>query len=226
MSEGDKFTFAYKDTLQSPLQPLMDNLEAQTYEVFERCSVKYQQYESALVLALTDIVNSRRDRQSFLTNVTPTSSEETSVMNTVSETGGSVISVPIIENEESETVVVTVVGAGRGPLVAAALSAASRVGVEVRVYAVEKNRNAVVTLRNRVISERWSNVTVLAGDMRSSQPVEKADIMVSELLGSWGCNELSPECLDGASSFLKEGGISIPCSYTSYIGKSQLILGL
>lgn len=42
MSDGDKFTFAYKDTLQSPLQPLMDNLESQTYETFERDPVKYE----------------------------------------------------------------------------------------------------------------------------------------------------------------------------------------
>ena len=31
----------------------------------------------------------------------------------------------------------------------------------------------------------------------------QADILVSELLGSFGDNELSPECLDGAQSFLK-----------------------
>lgn len=41
--------------------------------------------------------------------------------------------------------------------------------------------------------------------------------MVSELLGSWGDNELSPECLDGAQRFLKEGGVSIPQEYTSYV---------
>lgn len=46
---------------------------------------------------------------------------------------------------------------------------------------------------------------------------EKADIMVSELLGSFGDNELSPECLDGAQVHLKEDGISIPYSSTSYI---------
>jgi hypothetical protein len=40
----------------------------------------------------------------------------------------------------------------------------------------------------------------------------------SELLGSFGDNELSPECLDGAQRFLKEEtGISVPVSYTSYI---------
>ena len=33
---------------------------------------------------------------------------------------------------------------------------------------------------------------------------------------SWGDNELSPECLDGAIAYLKEGGISIPADYTSF----------
>ena len=46
-------------------------------------------------------------------------------------------------------VVITVVGAGRGPLVASSLAAARKVGVMVHVYAVEKNKNADITLRNR-----------------------------------------------------------------------------
>ena len=39
--------------------------------------------------------------------------------------------------------------------------------------------------------------------MRTINVPEQADIMVSELLGSFGDNELSPECLDGAMRFLK-----------------------
>ena len=39
--------------------------------------------------------------------------------------------------------------------------------------------------------------------MRLVDIPEKADILVTELLGSFGDNELSPECLDGASRFLK-----------------------
>ncbi len=35
------------------------------------------------------------------------------------------------------------------------------------------------------------------------QVPESVDILVSELLGSFGDNELSPECLDGAMRFLK-----------------------
>ena len=47
-----------------------------------------------------------------------------------------------------------VVGAGRGPLVASSLRAAKRAGRRVRIYAVEKNPNAVVTLQHRAISEK------------------------------------------------------------------------
>lgn len=49
--------------------------------------------------------------------------------------------------------ILMVVGAGRGPLVRASLKAADTTGRKLRVYAVEKNPNAVVTLQNLVISE-------------------------------------------------------------------------
>ena len=38
-----------------------------------------------------------------------------------------------------------VVGAGRGPLVRCSLAAAAKTGRKIKVYAVEKNPNAVVT---------------------------------------------------------------------------------
>lgn len=54
--------------------------------------------------------------------------------------------------------------------------------------------------------------------MRSFSPAHQADIIVSELLGSFGDNELSPECLDGViPRLLKPDGISIPHSYNAYI---------
>ena len=144
LSDGEKFTFSYKDTLQSPLQPLMDNLESQTYETFERDPVKYDRYEAAIARALTDLCIKR----GLLADP-------------------SLVSDGMMVTAESALppteVVVTVVGAGRGPLVAAALSASSSTGVPIRVYAVEKNMNAVVTLRNRVLTELWTNVTVIAG---------------------------------------------------------------
>lgn len=51
----------------------------------------------------------------------------------------------------------------------------------------------------------WGNVvTIISDDMRTwNKTPLKVDILVSELLGSFGDNELSPECLDGAQRFLK-----------------------
>lgn len=44
------------------------------------------------------------------------------------------------------------------------------------------------------------------------------DILVSELLGSFGDNELSPECLDGVTHLLNSvHGISIPASYSAHL---------
>jgi len=74
-------------------------------------------------------------------------------------------------------------------------------------------------------------VTLFHTDMRSWRCPKLVDILVSELLGSFGDNELSPECLDGAQrvlnrTFLRsgswliweaEGGISIPASYSAHI---------
>ncbi|EOY29107.1 SHK1 binding protein 1 isoform 2 [Theobroma cacao] len=180
LSEQDRIELGYRDFLQAPLQPLMDNLEAQTYETFEKDSVKYIQYQRAICKALLDRVP---------------------------------------DGEASTlTTVLMVVGAGRGPLVRASLQAAEETGRKLKVYAVEKNPNAVVTLHSLVKLEGWENVvTIVSCDMRLWNAPEKADILVSELLGSFGDNELSPECLDGAQRFLKQDGISIPSSYTSFI---------
>lgn len=122
------------------------------------------------------------------------------------------------DKAEDTTTVLMVVGAGRGPLVRASLQAARRAARALRVYAVEKNPNAVVTLQNLVEEEGWqAQVTVVPADMREWEAPQQADILVSELLGSFGDNELSPECLDGAQRFLRPDGISIPQSYTSYL---------
>lgn len=58
---------------------------------------------------------------------------------------------------------------------------------------------------------------VIESDMRVWVPDNKADIIVSELLGSFGDNELEPECLECAAKLLKPGGVSIPKRSVSYI---------
>lgn len=59
-------------------------------------------------------------------------------------------------------------------------------------------------------AEHWGEkVEIVHEDMRRWKAPELADILVSELLGSFGDNELSPECLDGAQAFLKGKSIYI-----------------
>mmetsp|Transcript_37992 Transcript_37992/g.27628 ORF Transcript_37992/g.27628 Transcript_37992/m.27628 type:complete len:145 (-) Transcript_37992:593-1027(-) len=119
---------------------------------------------------------------------------------------------------KDDQIVVMYFGAGRGPLIRRALSAAKRADVNVKVVALDKNPNAIVTLRNMIVDENLEDrVTLFAGDMRKLDANLKGDILMSELLGSFGDNELSPECLNPTEKFLKEGGIYLPWSYTNQV---------
>lgn len=181
----DTFAEGYHDHLQAPLQPLMDNLESATYNVFEKDPVKYRLYEQAVRLALIDRVP---------------------------------------EGSTVETVIMVVGAGARGPLVDRCISAANVCGRRVRVYAIEKNQNAIPTLLMKKEQVWGDAVEVIHVDMRYyynkyrywAAP-EQCDILVSELLGSFGDNELSPECLDGCQHVIKPNGISIPASYTSFL---------
>jgi protein arginine N-methyltransferase 5 len=58
----DSFANGYHDFLQAPLQPLLDNLQSATYQVFESDPVKYGQYELAIESALLDIFGPNSQR--------------------------------------------------------------------------------------------------------------------------------------------------------------------
>jgi len=45
-------------------------------------------------------------------------------------------------------------GAGRGPLIRRALAAAKETGANVKVIALDKNPNAIVTLRTMIVDEK------------------------------------------------------------------------
>lgn len=232
-SDVERFSIGYQDYLQAPLQPLTDNLESVTYEVFEKDPVKYDLYEKAIALALEDWVKQGK----------PASGSD-------------------------GRVVVAVVGAGRGPLVSRAIHASEAVGVEIELWAVEKNPNAYVLLQRHNEDDWNSRVNLVKSDMRSwkgplrqtstagshspqdsedrysaeevfHEPMHEPlgisssslpptasqssthcpiDILISELLGSFADNELSPECLDGILPLLNPThGISIPASYSAYL---------
>jgi protein arginine N-methyltransferase 5 len=188
-SQIERFGGGFQDYLQSPLQPLTDNLESITYEVFEKDPIKYAWYERAIAQALSDWHEQKKSTSS----------------------GDGVV-------------VIAVVGSGRGPLVTRALNASASSGVPVRVFAIEKNPNAYVLLQRHNVQTWGGRVTVVKTDMRAWKgptlpdgSFGKVDILVSELLGSFADNELSPECLDGVQHVLNpDHGISIPSSYTAH----------
>ncbi|CAI7615869.1 hypothetical protein PCG10_000239 [Penicillium crustosum] len=225
----ERFGVGYQDYLQAPLQPLTVNLESITYEVFEKDPIKYEWYEKAICKALKDWADQKK---------------------ATSHPDGKVI--------------LAVVGAGRGPLVTRALKASADAGVEIDLWAVEKNQNAFVLLQRHNDTIWDGKVTLVQSDMRSwkgplvpqqpttavtghvgeslgiesslldsqkgqhgpseiSEPQGSSmrhthvDILVSELLGSFADNELSPECLDGVNDVINPvHGISIPASYSAH----------
>ena len=198
----------FQDWLQSPLQPLADNLESATYEVFEGDPVKYDQYEKAITAAMADWKALNRPSSALPRPGRAAAAEGT---RTIPE------------------LVVTVAGAGRGPLVTRVIRASKATGVPIQLWALEKNQNAYVYLArmNRMV---WNNkVHLIKTDMRewagpiaegheATQTVTKVDILVSELLGSFADNELSPECIDGIQRHIaRPHGISIPQSYTAHL---------
>lgn len=200
----ERFGIGYQDFLQAPLQPLTVNLESITYEVFEKDPIKYDWYERAITKALSDWKEQKK----------PTS-------------------------RENGQIVIAVVGAGRGPLVTRAILAAVEAGVNIELWALEKNPNAFVHLQQKNQSTWDGTVNLVQSDMRSwkgphrqaprpssdtegysesSVTYHTIDVVISELLGSFGDNELSPECLDGVTHLINPvHGISIPASYSAHL---------
>ena len=72
-----------------------------------------------------------------------------------------------------------------------------------KFYTCTFSRDTDIRLQEKKALEWRDQVEILFGDMRQLDVPAYADILVSELLGSFGDNELSPECLDGAMRFLK-----------------------
>lgn len=56
-----------------------------------------------------------------------------------------------------QEIVVMYFGAGRGPLIRRSLKAAQRAKAKIKVIALDKNPNAIVTLRNMIEDEKLSD---------------------------------------------------------------------
>ena len=103
-----QFARGYEDYLQCPLQPLMDNLESQTYEVFEKDPVKYSEYEAAIKVQMR--VKKTPNDNYLVSSITTNFCFQAALIDMIPES-----------ELETKELVLIVVGAGRGPLVRAAL---------------------------------------------------------------------------------------------------------
>ena len=124
---------------------------------------------------------------------------------------------PLEHKSDGEKLRVLYFGAGRGPLIRNALAAAEKVGLDIEVVALDKNPISVKIITKMIEEEGLADrVTLISGDMRKINARDlQGDILMSELLGSFGDNELSPECLIPTEKYLKPGGIYLPWSYTN-----------
>lgn len=105
------------------------------------------------------------------------------------------------------TIRILVIGPGRGPLLDMVIKHACN---QDTVVAIERNVNCIETLKARLKERKL--LKLIHGDVRDVH--DTFDIVVSELLGSFGCNEACPEILQ---HFTDAHTVMIPQAYTSYL---------
>lgn len=213
----------YQDHLQHPLQPLYDNLESTTYEVFERDPIKYNLYEQAMAEAIKDTLRKQnRSKTDLFTIVVAGAGRGPLVQKAIHAAN-------INHLENCQIIVIE-----KNP--AAFLTLQQRKQAvwdrhvcrkeSIQPYSSDPQKlknlteNMILWQKNRIMPK----IVLLESDMRDAIAKflkiapGRSDLLVSELLGSFGCNEVSPECLDPAQLMLKpETGICIPQSYSSWL---------
>jgi len=120
--------------------------------------------------------------------------------------------------------VIYILGAGRGGLVGPCLEIVKarfpHLHKIVTLIAVEKNPSACISLRYKNNTLWHGKLRIIEGDMRfvlKDPDLPKADLIISELLGSFGDNELAPECLKGAEHICTPSTQFIPYQYSSLL---------
>lgn len=223
-----RFGAGYQDYLQSPLQPLTDNLESVTYEVFEKDPVKYDLYYQAIAQALNDWREQGK----------PASGPDGRIVVAVVGAGRGPLVTKALLASESEDVPIEMWAVEKNPNAFVLLqrhneerwgNSVNLVKSDMRSWKGPSRRTAT---QPRGYTGQWPPPRDDYGQPTISQyqPSIAApataptlthgpiDILISELLGSFADNELSPECLDGILPLLNPThGISIPASYTAYL---------
>ena len=203
LKKGDKLmlttgraTYLNSPQIMTPLKPHSEDLSDEIYSIFEEDDAKYELYGSSIKAAVRDILSTHKFAH------------------------------------KNDKIVILVAGAGRGPLVDITYKVACdlRATDKIELIALEKNDRAYLYLQKRNF-EYWNNyVKLINEDMTKLNLSTEAnkntiDLCISEMLGSFGCNELSPECLwHIEKNYCTPSTIFIPQSYSSFVAPCSLPL--
>ena len=234
----ERFGSGYQDYLQAPLQPLTDNLESVTYEVFEKDPVKYDQYLLAIQKALSDWREQRRrasgpggrivvavvgaGRGPLVTRALQ-ASDSTGVPIELWAVEKNPNAFVLLQRHNEETwgnrvnLVKSDMRSWKGPIQDFASPPTQSPGYTGQWPPRAQQDESSVSGSNsdQQASTSQSTTTPTSQPTTTHTPI---DILISELLGSFADNELSPECLDGILPLLNPThGLCIPASYTAYL---------
>lgn len=234
LSDLDRFGAGYQDYLQAPLQPLTVNLESITYEVFEKDPVKYAWYERAVARALHDWIEQGK----------PTSNPDGRVVVAVVGAGRGPLVTRALKASQDVDVEIDMWALEKNPNAFVLLQRHNESTWNHRVNLVKSDMRAwrgpvrpgntppprrifnteeeEEDEQEEAVAAEGSTGTSATESVDLVEPAKpipyKVDILISELLGSFADNELSPECLDGVQHLMNPvHGISIPSSYTAHI---------
>lgn len=232
-TEAERYAASYQDYLQAPLQPLADNLESVTYEVFEKDLIKYDLYEKAITQALQDW--SSQGKQA--------SGSYNRVVVAVCGAGRGPLVTRALRASEAANVEIELWALEKNPNAYVLLQRHNQHTWNSKVHLIQsdmrtwkgplrqqqQNQPSPTIPHHQTGSEDGSceetyhdavGPSCSSSNAATKQTQEHIpiDILISELLGSFADNELSPECLDGILPLLNPThGISIPSSYTAYL---------
>lgn len=231
-TEAERYAAGYQDYLQAPLQPLADNLESVTYEVFEKDLIKYDLYEKAITQALKDW--SSQGKQA--------SGSHNRVVVAVCGAGRGPLVTRALRASEAANVEIELWALEKNPNAYVLLQRHNQNIWNSKVNLVQSDmRTWKGPLRQQQQNQPSPTIPPQTGyedgsceetyhdaigpscsssnaTTQQTQEHIPIDILISELLGSFADNELSPECLDGILPLLNPThGISIPSSYTAYL---------
>lgn len=223
----ETFAAGFQDYLQAPLQPLSDNLESSIYEVFEKDPVKYDQYEKAIAQALGDWVKqgkstSGSDGRVVMAVVGAGRGPLVTKALKASEATGVKIELWAVEKNPNAFVVLQQHNErdwhGQVNLVKADMRSWNGPLRESDQYQARPSRHTKHESIQQDCHKPSGKPSLFSSSASNALKYHHIDILISELLGSFADNELSPECLDGVVPLLNPvDGISVPASYTAFV---------